>query len=545
MGQLRRNWRGILAFVLCTAGGAILGRSIGFALAIENAEDRILGYTIAYASHTEQQYAEVRRLLIEANSDARGRCSDEDLLALRRFVFESPVVADMGRLDNHRLICTTGIGRLDAPIDEVEPTYVSPTGMRWFTDVDLAISDRVRGLILELGTANAVLDPRVLNYSDAEGTQYTIVAVDPNDQAVIRASGAELPLDPAEVVARFRANSVSGAVEGEVFPGYVGAMHCHISSIICVIGLRSVDDIVAWDGGMIDVFTVTGGVVGAGISLSTLLALRRDRALPNRLRRAIKHDRLHVEYQPQVNFRDRRVIGAEALVRWVDSDGVRHRPDEFIAIAERHGFISSLTDLVIRHVVEDMAELLAERPDMSVSINFAAADLTDGRLVDRLQRASALAGVPARQFGIELTERAAGNDPRVRATLAAAQEAGHKVAIDDFGVGYSNLGYLQTMPVDYLKIDKSFTDTVGTGSVRASIVPQILDMAGTLDLGIVVEGLETEPQVAYFAERGIRFGQGWLFAPAMPAAAFRTWLDTWEHKEQTPAAMNAAGAASD
>ncbi|MCA8932661.1 MAG: EAL domain-containing protein, partial [Rhodospirillaceae bacterium] len=454
------------------------GWFVGYELAVDNAEDRIVEYTTAYADRTEEQYAEVRRLLIEANSDSRGRCSDDDLLALRRYVFESPVVADMARLDDHRVICTTSIGRLDEPITETEPTYVSPTGMRWYTDVELAISSRVRGLVLELGTANAVLDPRVLSYADEEGTHYTILVVDPEDQTVVRATGSELPLDPTEVVAHFREVGHDGIAEGEVVPGYVGALHCHATSIICVAGLRAVDEIVSRDIGLINAFMAMGGAVGAGISLAGLIVLRRDRALPSRLRRAIRSDRLHVEYQPQVDFVNRRVIGAEALVRWVDRSGVRHRPDVFIAVAERHGFISSLTDLVIRHVVEDMAELLAERPELSVSINFAAADLTDGRLVDRLQRASALAGVPVKQFGIELTERAAGNDPRVRATLAAAREAGHKVAIDDFGVGYSNLGYLQTMPVDYLKVDKSFTDTVGTGSVRASIVPQILDMAG-------------------------------------------------------------------
>lgn len=129
-------------------------------------------------------------------------------------------------------------------------------------------------------------------------------------------------------------------------------------------------------------------------------------------------------------------------------------------------------------------------------------------------------GIDANQIWLEATERGLIDHASSRATLSSARQLGFTIAIDDFGTGYSSLSYLQSMPVDILKIDKSFIDTIGMDSAKSSATPYIIDMAKALDLKIVAEGIETKEQQSYLCEHGVQYGQGWLFAKALPALEF-------------------------
>lgn len=509
-----------LTLLACVAAGGLGGRVLGDGLVLDSAQQRVSAVAASLAERANEQYEMVFSLLIEANGERQGRCSDDELFNLRRMAFATPVVADIGRLAGGRVICATSAGRLAEPIDEGEPDYIDPRGVRWFVDTNLLLSDEVDGLILELGNVNAVVDPRILTENDSPGIILSFLLIDPAHGTVLRAAAESLPFD---------INYLLGdGTDAYDLSDYLTAVRCAEASNVCVAAVQTVEDAAARGDLLVKAFGGMGGLVGASAFIVGFLLVRHDRSLPSQLRRAIRQDRLHVEYQPQVDFNDHRVVGMEALVRWTDENGVRHRPDHFVAVAEQNGFVSEITALVIRHVVHDTAALLMERPDLHVSINFAAADLSNRALVDLLDAELAAAGVPASQVTLELTERAACNDPQLKATLNAARAAGHQVAVDDFGIGFSNLAHLQCMPIDILKVDKSFTDTVGTGSLRASIVPQILGMASALDLGVVVEGVETEQQVAYFAERGAHVGQGWVYARAMPMDDLRAWIDAWD-----------------
>ncbi|MCA8909846.1 MAG: EAL domain-containing protein [Rhodospirillaceae bacterium] len=512
-----------LALLACVATGGLAGRSLGDWLVLDSAQDRVNAVATALMERTDEYYEMVVSLLIEANGDRLGPCSDDELFSLRRMAFATPVVADIGRLRGGRMICATSAGRLAEPIDQGEPDFVDGRGVRWFIDTDILLSEEISGPVLELGNISAVVDPRVFTENDSPGIALSLLAIDPFEGTVLRTVDDGFPFDARLLVGE---NAASDADLG--LSDYLTALVCGGETIVCVAAAQTEDDARARGDLLVKAFGGMGGLVGASAFFVGFLLIRHDRSLPSQLRRAIRNDRLHVEYQPQVDFRDWRVVGMEALVRWTDESGVRHRPDHFVAVAEQHGFVSEITALVIRHVVHDTGALLLERPELHVSINFAAADLAGRTQVTLLDQALAAAGVPASQVTLELTERAACNDPQLKATLNAARAAGHQVAIDDFGIGFSNLSHLQCMPVDYLKVDKSFTDTVGTDSPRASIVPQILGMASALDLGVVVEGVETEQQVAYFAERGARIGQGWVFARAMPIDEFCNWLADWD-----------------
>jgi sensor c-di-GMP phosphodiesterase-like protein len=247
-----------------------------------------------------------------------------------------------------------------------------------------------------------------------------------------------------------------------------------------------------------------------------------------------------VVYQPIVELPDGRIVGAEALLRWIDEDGNTVGPDVFVRIAEERGFVEEITRLVLRHILRDFGATLRNHPGFRISINVAAADLSDPEFLPMLDRSLERAGVPAQSLAIEITESSTANNQVAIETILSLRNRGHSVHIDDFGTGYSSLAYLHDLAVDAIKIDKAFTQAIGTGSVIVAILPQILSMAEALDLAVVVEGVETQEQADYFASdtRPIR-AQGWLFGRPVPAEVLQRELAHREAKSR----MTMAGAA--
>jgi len=239
-------------------------------------------------------------------------------------------------------------------------------------------------------------------------------------------------------------------------------------------------------------------------------------------------------YQPVVDLASGRVVGAEALARWTDERGSEVPPDVFIPLAEERGFVGEITRLALRQVLRDLGELLRGDSGFQVRVNVTAWDLAEAGFVPMLDAALDQAEVPAECVTIEIAETSTACHDKAIETIRRLRASGHRVHIDDFGTGYSSLAYLQDLSVDATKIDKVFTQAIGTGSVAVSIVPQILAMAEALDLEIVVEGIETEEQAQYFAstDRRIR-AQGWLFGRPMPAGKFLEMLA--EGRENAPA----------
>ncbi len=175
--------------------------------------------------------------------------------------------------------------------------------------------------------------------------------------------------------------------------------------------------------------------------------------------------------------------------------------------------------------------MLRERPGFRVNVNIAAADLADPKFLPMLEESLASAKVSPKSLGIEITESYTARQQVAKDTILHLRRRGHFVHIDDFGTGYSSLAYLHDLSVDAIKIDKAFTKAIGTEAVTVSILPQILDMADTLKLRVVVEGIETQEQASYFASADQRiFAQGWLFGRPVPVESFRRALAENEKK---------------
>ncbi len=267
-----------------------------------------------------------------------------------------------------------------------------------------------------------------------------------------------------------------------------------------------------------------GAIAGLILVLCIYLAVIQQFSLPAQLRHGLKTGELFLVYQPIVDLDSGRWVGAEALLRWQLRDGTLVSPDIFIPTAERRGMAGMVTAYVLRTFASEAAALLRAHPDFFISLNFAPADLEDPASVERLASLVSTMGIRPRNVHVEATERVFMNAAKVKHNLRDLRTLGFRMAIDDFGTGYSSLSYLTSLEVDYLKIDKSFVSSIGTGSATSQVVSHIIDMARALQLSMVAEGVETQAQADYLREHRVQHGQGWLFARPMPMSALSAQL---------------------
>jgi diguanylate cyclase (GGDEF)-like protein/PAS domain S-box-containing protein len=250
--------------------------------------------------------------------------------------------------------------------------------------------------------------------------------------------------------------------------------------------------------------------------------------LGSALRRALDRDEIRVHYQPIVDIRTGHMVGVEALARWHHADRGPISPDTFIALAEETGLIGELGDRVLLTACKQAREWqLAYRPlaPFSISVNVSTLQLIQGDFVERVAFALHESGLAASSLVLEITETTLMRDTdRSILTLCALRSMGIRIAIDDFGTGYSSLSYLHQLPVDILKIDRTFVAAIETESVDKSLAPAIISLAAALGLAVVAEGVETELQADTLRAIGCELAQGYFFARPMDHEALSRLL---------------------
>jgi diguanylate cyclase (GGDEF)-like protein len=241
-------------------------------------------------------------------------------------------------------------------------------------------------------------------------------------------------------------------------------------------------------------------------------------SLESGLRQALDRAELALVYQPKVDLASGRVVGLEALVRWLPRSGGIISPDQFIPVAEETGLIMPLGRWVARAACEQwIAWRDAGLNPPPVAINLSPRQFNDARLIDDIDAILKETGMVAAQLQLEVTESAAMENPvRTFDMLNALRQRGLHVYIDDFGTGHSNLGQLKRMPIDALKIDKSFVDDILTDNDDAEIANAIIRLAHALNLRVVAEGVETPEQVAFLKSRDCDEIQGYVVAKPLP-----------------------------
>lgn len=501
-----------------TIAVAIMLGLVGAALPIAGA--LYISWTLSLNAEQERLVASANRAITRANlsmieigdvfktvsRSESAPCSPEHISEMRRLVFNAPTIAEIGFFENGFLSCTSW-GKTDKVIKYSRGDYTTENGI----EVKIRMRPLVTGgksmMALQYGNYNALVDP----------VRFVDVLVDRGVQLAIASERGDLIGELNEpsryLVSQILTQPQNGMTDKELYAIAKGNgwMAIAIEPREGMLeNLRREQLLLLPIGGFISVFIV-----------ALVIWMSRRRLSPlGELQMAIDHREFIVHYQPIVELKTGRCVGSEALVRWRRPDGSLVRPDLFIPLAEESGLITEITEQVMGSVISDLKDHLIADRSLHVAINLSAADIKTGRALPLIGSALEGTGIEREQVWLEATERGFMDIDSAKSTITLARQLGHAVAIDDFGTGYSSLQYLQGLPLNVLKIDKAFVETIGKNTATSSVIAHIIDMARALDLTMVAEGVETESQARYLVSHHVEFAQGFLFSPPLPADEF-------------------------
>lgn len=478
--------------------------------AYEMSAEMTRAYARAVLHRAEKTAGQADAAVRQLRSLGAAPCSPAALALMRRLDLTSTYIQAVGFVQDNTIVCSS-MGSVPVPLGQA--TLRSSRGVAIYPHVPLAaLGDSPlmalerdgfatllhRDLPLDIaaaipGTALAVMQLEAAADSPAELT----------NGAVSRAWLAQLGgrpeasfIDGRQLVAVARSSRFLMAAVAAVPVTYMEDRAKHI----------------AWR------LVPVAAIVGVAMAAAVLTLGRRQRSIGAAMRHALSNNEFYLQYQPIVELASGRCVGAEALLRWKRGTGEQIGPDLFIPVAEHSGIITRLTERVLALVQADVGSYLASHPDFHIAINLSAADLQSAAIVDLVDGFLERSGARASNLILEITERSFLDMEHAVPVIAAFRARGIEVAIDDFGTGYSSLSYLEALELDFLKIDRSFIDAIGTRAPTSQVVGHIIAMARTLGLRMVAEGVETEAQAAFLREHAVQYAQGWVFGKPMSFA---------------------------
>jgi sensor c-di-GMP phosphodiesterase-like protein len=448
----------------------------------------------------------------DARFEAREGCGAELVTALRNAVALASEMRGMAFVTREALLACTSWGLLEPPVAAGDLQIAAGT------EADLALSTpaatpylpgRSMVAVHRLASGDRLLvlfDPAIL-----------LNRVDPGDLG---------PGGYATVIVGGRPVATVGAASGDEGggPRLLAVQDVGVQDARVEVARSRAVALAGWRQQALVAGLLGLGVSGALVLLVVRLA-RQRLSLAHEMAAALRSEEFLVHYQPVVDIQHNRCVGAEALIRWQRPDEGMVRPDVFIPVAETSGLIVPLTRWLMAQVVAELGEALRADPALHVGINLAGAHLKDESVIADVQQVFEAAGVPLDRLLVEVTEREMVESGLPERITRELRRLGVASAIDDFGTGYSSLAVLEKLSLTHLKIDRAFVQAINTQSATSGLTAVIIDMARSLHLKIIAEGVETPDQLAYLRERGVEYVQGWVFARAMPAAeflAFRT-----------------------
>jgi len=254
--------------------------------------------------------------------------------------------------------------------------------------------------------------------------------------------------------------------------------------------------------------------------------MRRRRELEKDLREALVRNQFHLVYQPQISYRDQRVVGVEALIRWTHPEHGFVPPDQFIPLAEQNGTIIAIGEWVLDQACKQLREWHDQGfTDLRMAVNLSTVQLHHSELPRVVNNLLQIYRLPPRSLELEVTETGLMEDISTAAQhLLSLRRSGALIAIDDFGTGYSSLSYLKSLPLDKIKIDKSFVQDLIDDDDDATIVRAIIQLGKSLGMQVIAEGVETAEQEAYIISEGCHEGQGYFYSKPLPARELLAYL---------------------
>jgi sensor c-di-GMP phosphodiesterase-like protein len=518
-------------WVLCRLGiligaavlGGFLTYRIGDTVEYRLEQANLVAYASRLVDHGQQLGKEAGESIRAISDGDHVPCSDRDVAFMRNLVVSSEHLRDAGRIHDGMMECSALLGRF-SPAEPVPPpditsehaqASVAPGQWHTWTSSWPIMPSSFHGHYIETrGVWVAINEQTLRDQEEPPPRIATELLFDRHNRRMLPAFGPDVPLTLDEIVA-------GRLIERR---GVLYQPFCRSSTIVCAIASEPVSVILATSRTVLLLRIGFGAFLGMLLASLAILFDFRRQSLEAQLRKAISTGALSLVYQPIVDLETEKITGAEALVRWIKRDGESIPPDVFVALAEAEGFVCEITRLVMHRIVQELGDVLVQGR-LHLTLNVTAQDLTDPTFLPELDRCLQYAKVPRSALGLELTERSTADSIVATKALSDLKQAGYRLYIDDFGTGYSSLAYLHRLAVDGIKIDQIFTQTVGTESITATVIPQILEMARQLELQVIVEGVETKEQADYFrAAFPTGRAQGWLYSRPLSANDLRRLL---------------------
>ncbi|TFW03339.1 EAL domain-containing protein [Oxalobacteraceae bacterium OM1] len=497
--------------VLAAIVGALAPVALSAYLAREEAtrteKDRALFYALDVLERseavTDQIDIGIKRLVASHESNP---CSASSQALMKEIDLSSSYIQAIGHIAANRILCSSLGAELDGqdlgPVD-----MVRPSGVRLWLNVRFPFAKDVGFLAVERDGFVAIVHKNLPIDTTTHIKGAALATIAYPEARVITGSG-HIESKWIQAVAR-----EPKAFIDEKYVVAVAAPRKYFIGAICALPIAELDRRIYANS----LVTIPAGLLASLLLAWAIFQIAQARtAMPAVIKCALKRREFFLEYQPLVELSTGKWMGAEALIRWRRMKGEVVKPDVFIPVAEESGLIQQVSQYVVDEVAAEAGELFRRFPDFHIGINLAAADLHDDGTVLMLRKLVEQTGAHPSCIVIEATERSFTDHNRASDVIARLRSEGFPVAIDDFGTGYSSLSYLERIKFNYLKIDKSFVDTLNTDAPTSEVILHIISMAKSLNIEMIAEGVETEQQAQFLRERGVQYAQGWLYGRPMP-----------------------------
>lgn len=516
---MRRRDKAFLGFSL----SALAGTTVVVAVAAwflwkestEAEEKAVEALAATLGQRTERIIVDARALLDRLNELTLAPCSDAHLRAMDEAAFSQPHILAIGYWQAAERLCGAGFTQaIQLKPPKADRIYESGV-IAWWPGPQTEV-DGVEIFLMRFGQYDVALDPRMLlQATPTRGRQVGLWVEGLRMASVPIDAGLPDPdtLSTGLTVDQGAGRMVSRVTLDTVFP-------------IDVVVVEPIGQF--WNR-----YWPAVALTGAIVLILTALWLysvssytRRRLSLSTELREALAQDRIDARYQPIIDLATGHCVGAEVLARWTREGGESVEADTLISVAEHAGLVPRITLAMLDATLRDLGRTLRAEPHLRINLNLAPEDLESTDFSEALAARVERAGVTARNMKLEITERALINSEDTRRFINHLRGQGHEIAIDDFGTGYSSLSYLESFELDTLKIDKSFVDAIGTGSVTSNVIYHVIEMAKGLQLDIVAEGVETREQAQWLRSQGVAYAQGFLYSRPLSARGFQHYLRT-------------------
>ncbi|WP_404791089.1 EAL domain-containing protein [Altericista sp. CCNU0014] len=476
--------------------------------------------------------AETNALLEDA--EARLRRSNIDLQAadnqtaaniLKRQIYNDFRFREAGLINPEGLLAVSSLGVLDKPVpvsaimsqfnpNNPELQILGPGRTKLMQENSILFVLQGSGRI---GRTYLLVDPAIITYflkliPNQNSGPYGFIALVKNDRHLLSGIGA-VPQD------------ISTSLKDSSFDTIRYSQTTKDRNIKTVGGMNRRWALRYWLQKLLVAAPVTIAISGV-LSYLFIRQLRQVNGLEYEVKRGIIEDEFEIHYQPIMDLDTRQCIGSEALLRWRHPQRGLLYPGLFIPIAEQTGLIVPMTERLLEKAIQDQATFGKRVPGFYTSVNLSPTQLNKGDVDRLIQILGSAKNCPEFRIAFEITENKLIEEQGevVQDAIARLKQWGCRFAIDDFGTGYSNIAYLQKLDLDQLKLDQLFIKGLEHDNNMMQIVDSLIDLGNRLGLTLIAEGIETEAQYQYIRDRGVRYGQGWLFSVPLPFEEFEQFL---------------------